>query len=372
MDFSKYVSYQELSLRDTKVDIKELVNFLLNKGSITGLTLINCRVNDEDAKELANLANLKKLNLFKNEIGDEGVKELIKLTNIQELRLLSNKISGKGIEALAKSHYLKYGSDVVNSSCAVDKEDLYRFLVTLYYLNKSIDNLSEDSVKREIFNVARCRRDETIKYILSKPDKYPFLINSQDKQGHTLSRFYTDSPEMQKFLFERGMIPEQEMRDEHITRDGQSVHASPIVKRTNFFAKKLVESMKANKEELKQAADSYAESIGLLKQYQNDSIRLKLLSLTENEKRSVMEVKLRNGRSIPNDEEFIRTVIDKAEQALAQQYLRKNRYGEYDHEYSTQGLQYDDTRDDAKITVPESIGYIKLLINNFSIPLKEK
>ncbi len=43
-----------------------------------------------------------------------------------------------------------------------------------------------------------------------------------------------------------------------------------------------------------------------------------------------MEETLRKTDPIPGDEEFIKAVIDKAEQALEQKYLRKNCHGEYD------------------------------------------
>lgn len=104
----------------------------------------------------------------------------------------------------------------------------------------------------------------------------------------------------------------------------------------------MVESTEASEEQLKQAAASYVESIELLEQYQNDPIRLKLLSLTDNEKRSVMEETL-GDNPVPNDKEFIKTVIDKAKDALNTKYLRKNQLGEYDQGYPTQELQYDYT-----------------------------
>jgi hypothetical protein len=85
-----------------------------------------------------------------------------------------------------------------------------------------------------------------------------------------------------------------------------------------------------------------------------------------------MEKTLHNSGSIPNDKEFIKAVIDKAEQVLLDKYLEKNEQGEYAGIYSTSRMQYDYARDDAKITISESIGYIKLLIDNFVVPLKEK
>lgn len=293
-----------------------------------------------------------------------------------------HKLSAKGIEALAQLQYLLKirGKELqvnhVESIFSHESKVFYDFLENEYYKNQSSDTVNTDSVKKMIFDIARS--DNTgnwVKYILEQSEKYPFLINPRNEKNENMLLFYNHSPEMKKFLFNHGLIPEEERNqrraDEHIVRDNQSVHASPIVKRTNFFAKKLVESTKDNEKQLKQAADSYLKSIEQLKQYQNDPVRLGLLNLTDDEKRSVMERTL-NGHHVPNDKGFIKTVIDKAKQTLEQQYLRKNSRGEYDDGSPISGMQYDYARNDAKITIPESIGRIKLLIDNFFIPLKEK
>ncbi|QOD38232.1 TomO hydrophobic C-terminal domain-containing protein [Candidatus Wolbachia massiliensis] len=109
----------------------------------------------------------------------------------------------------------------------------------------------------------------------------------------------------------------------------------------------------------------------LLKQYQNDQMRLKLLSISDTEKRSVMKKTLNSDQPVPDDKEFIEAIFNKAEQALREQYLEK-KDGKYCNGHPTAELQYDYIRDDAKVTIPESMGRIKLLIDNFSVPLKEK
>ncbi len=357
----------KLNLGHNKIS-DEGAKALAQSKTLIKLNLGHNKISDEGAKALAQSKTLINLNLGHNKISDEGAKALAQSKTLTDLILIQNNIGVEGIEALAKLQHC----EVV--LCG-GEEIFYNFLSGVYS-NKY--TMNEESLKKVVFEVAQLGYNEdTIQSILTHHDKYRFLINSKDEQGHTLSHFYTNSPEMQKFLFEHGMIPEQERNqrreDERIARDSQSVHASPIVKRINFFTKKLVESVKVDKEQLKQAAASYVENIPeLLEQYHNDPIRLRLLSLTDNEKGSVMKKTLRETDPIPGDEEFIKTVIDKAEQALKQQYLKKNFRGEYDQGYPTQELQYDYTRDDAKITIPESIGYIKLLIDNFSVPLKEK
>ncbi|WP_349967869.1 hypothetical protein [Wolbachia endosymbiont of Armadillidium arcangelii] len=388
---------------------EEGVKALAKLTNLTELNLWSNNIGEEGAKALAKLTNLIKLNLWNNNIGAEGVKALAKLTKLTELNLGSNNIGAEGVKALVNlTKFIKFDLNSNNIGikevkALAESEEYWEFidefgytclgssLVFYQYLkaswskararsNGNVGKLDENSVKKLFFDLARQNyRREGIELLLNDPDKYPFLINSRDEQGHTLSHFYTYSPEpeMQKFFFERGMVPEEERNqrreDKRIARDSQSVHRSPIVKRINFFTKKLVESVKVDKEQLKQAAASYVENIPeLLEQYHNDPIRLRLLNLTDNEKRSVMERTLSDNDPIPNDKKFIKDVIDEAKRALEQQYLKKNDHGEYDQEYSTQKLQYDYTGDDAKITIPESIGYIKLLIDNFSVPLKGK
>ncbi|MDX5462120.1 MAG: hypothetical protein O7157_00910 [Wolbachia endosymbiont of Tetragnatha montana] len=345
--------------------------------NLTSLDLSGNEISDKAIEALANgnLTSLTSLDLHGNKISDKGIKALANgnLISLTSLDLGCNKISDKAIEALAKSHYLRSIACGMDCNYHGDKSHIHKFLVRLYCENKSVDNFNPDSIKEAVFSTARLDyKGEAIKYVLERSNKYPFLINSKDKRGRTLFRFYNHSSKVQQLLFEHGLIPEKKRnrgRDAQlIALDDQSTHASPVVKRINFFTKKLVESLKVDKEQLKQAAASYMANIPvLLEQYYNDPIRLKLLSLTESEKRSVMEETLLETDPIPGDEEFIKTVIDEA-----QQYLKKNFHGEYDREHPTQELQYDYTRDDAKITIPESIGYIKLLIDNFSVPLKEK
>ncbi|WP_395461041.1 hypothetical protein [Wolbachia endosymbiont (group B) of Ablattaria laevigata] len=384
----------------------------LADSNLTNLTQLNLSYNqigNEGAKALANLTNLTQLDLISNQIGNEGAKALGNgnLTNLTQLGLQFNYIDAEGAKALADSNLTKLTqldlsvNKIGNkgAKALAESEKYCEFIDKITHIkgnnepmgfckrlkkswsqaraksNSNVSKLDESTIRSLFFDLAQRGYTGGIKVLLDDYDKYPFLINSRDEQGHTLSHFYNHDPGMQRFFFERGMIPkqrpEQKRDDLRIVQDRQSVHANPAVKKTNFLAKKLVESTKEDEEQLKQAATSYVESIELLKQYQNDPIRLNLLSVDDKEKRSVMEKTL-GGNPVPNDKEFIKTVIDQAKDALNTKYLRKNQFGEYDQGYPTEPLQYDYKRDDAKITIPESIGRIKLLIDNFSIPLKEK
>ncbi|WP_265017231.1 TomO hydrophobic C-terminal domain-containing protein [Wolbachia endosymbiont (group A) of Epistrophe grossularia] len=357
----------------------DLVNNIGDKGAealakgnllnLASLELSNNNISAEGAEALAkdNLPNLTSLGLSCNNIGNKGAEALanVNLTKFTKLDLFGNNIDFEHIEVLARSQCsgIKLGDR--------DQKVFYDFLLKKCSNNQVVD---EESIKRMIFIVARSNHSgDLVRYILTQPDKYPFLINSKDEQGHTLSHFYNHSPEIQEFLFKHGLVPEKDSTLRNITNDKQSVHAGLAVKKTKFITKNLVESIKASEGQLEQAVNSYVESIGLLKQYQNDPIRLRLLSLTNNEKKSAMEKTLRETDPTPGDEKFIEAVIDKAEQALKQQYLKKNFRGEYDQGYPTNRMQYDYTRGSERfITIPESIGYIKLLIDDFSVPLKEK
>ncbi|WP_264683214.1 leucine-rich repeat domain-containing protein [Wolbachia endosymbiont (group B) of Euphydryas aurinia] len=370
----------------------------LAKSNLTNLTQLGLLFNlidAEGAEALAdsNLTNLTQLNLSVNQIDVKGAEALANgnLTKLTKLDLSYNMIGHKGAKALAESEkYYKFIDKVTHIednneffdriTHIEDNNEPMGFCKRLKELwsqaraksKSNVCKLDESTVKKLFFDLAqRGHHTEGIEVLLDDYDKYPFLINSRNEQGHTLSHFYNNDLQMQNFLFERGMIPEQRRDDLRIAQDPQSVHRGSVSKRINFFTKKLVESTEASEEQLKQAATSYVESIELLEQYQNDPIRLKLLSLIDSEKSNVMAQTL-GYNPVPNDKEFIKTVIDKAKDALNTKYLKKNKFGEYERGYPTEPLQYDYTRYDAKITIPESIGYIKLLIDNFSVPLKEK
>ncbi|WP_143689006.1 TomO hydrophobic C-terminal domain-containing protein [Wolbachia endosymbiont of Nilaparvata lugens] len=383
MNFSEYVKENKLFLTNVRVDINQLISFLQENKNITELSLENCHIGDEGAKALAdgNLTNLTLLDLNSNRIGEEGAKAFAtgNLTNLDRLCLTGDNFGGKEAKAFAESEeycelidkffYIMNGRH--NISFCRDLKGLWS--QAREESNGNVSKLDKKVVKDFFFYLVQHHvLKEVIELFLDDFDKYPFNINSRNEYGHTLAHFYTHDPEIQKFFFERGMIPEKEMNqereDKHIAQDNQSVHASPIVKRTKFLTKKLVEFTKDNEEELKQAVSYYVESIERLKQYQNDPVRLGLLNLTDNEKRSVMEVTLDNN-PVPDDKEFIKIVIDTAKDALETKFLRKNKRGEYDEGYPTSRIKYGNNEE---ITIPESIGRIKLLIDNLSIPSKEK
>ncbi|WP_265016562.1 leucine-rich repeat domain-containing protein [Wolbachia endosymbiont (group A) of Andrena dorsata] len=397
-ELTKLANLTSLSLVDCGIGYKD-IGELAQLKNLTSLNLSSDKVSDKGVKELAKLANLTSLSLISCLISVRGVKELAKFTNLTSLNLSGNRIDDKGLKALTKSSCLKnlkklrlgeieIGIEGIESLAEIKnsgvklihslKEISHRIFCDFLLKPRPHNQVTyKKGVKKMIFNVAQHDNSgKIVKHILTQPNKYHFLINSQDEQGHTLSHFYTHSPEMQEFLFKHGLIPEKEPELERdaelqgILRNRQSVHARAANKETCFFTAKLVKSINANENELKQAATSYMENVPkLLKQYQNDQMKVKLLGLTKDGKRLVMEQVLRKNAAVPDDKEFIEITFKKVEEVLKQKYLSKDQEGEYIEEMSRGKLQYDYTRDNAKVTIPESIGYIKLLIDRFTIPL---
>ncbi|WP_349967830.1 hypothetical protein [Wolbachia endosymbiont of Armadillidium arcangelii] len=213
-----------------------MISFLQENRGITQLFLGGCSIDEEGAKALAKLTNLTKLDLWNNNIGDEGVKALAKLTNLIKLNLWNNNIGAEGVKALVNlTKFIKFDLNSNNIGikevkALAESEECWEFIDEFGYTclgsslvfykclkaswsqaraksNGNVGKLDENSVKKLFFDLAqRSYRREEIELLLNDPDKYPFLINSRDEQGHTLSHFYTHSPEMQKFFFERGKI----------------------------------------------------------------------------------------------------------------------------------------------------------------------
>lgn len=222
-------------------------------------------------KALANSKNLKKLeylDLSGCNIGNKGIKILTEspsLKNLSELKLCDNHI---GLSAMVELTQLELGK--LHLNC--EHKGFYDFLAA--------KNLDTEYVKKMVFRMSPYDDDgKAIMHVLKQYDKYGFLINSQDEEGHTLSYFYNRNPRINEILFQHGLIPSKEQaRDaalQKIIQSAQSVHAPSSVKQTNFFTQKLVESIGTNKVQLKQAADSYVADIPkLLNLYKRDQVRI--------------------------------------------------------------------------------------------------
>ncbi|WP_265030495.1 TomO hydrophobic C-terminal domain-containing protein [Wolbachia endosymbiont (group B) of Athalia cordata] len=266
----------------------------LAKSNLTNLTTLDLSHNDignEGAKALAksNLTNLTKLNLFDNKIGNEGAKAFAKsnLTNLTELDLANNSIDAEGVEAFAKSNLTKLTKlnlrhnkignkeakalaesekccEFIGKIARIDNNGGTRALFEL--LKKSwsqaraksksnVCKLDESTVRSLFFDLARHGyHKEGIKVLLDDSDKYPFLINLRNEQGHTLSHVYDQDLQMQKFFFECGMIPEQRRDD---LPNNYSFAEEDIKLFLQDLAKNLVQHAKLHSE-LKKALKDFA------------------------------------------------------------------------------------------------------------------
>ncbi|HJD57332.1 MAG TPA: hypothetical protein LFW12_04440, partial [Rickettsia endosymbiont of Sericostoma sp. HW-2014] len=70
----------------------------------------------------------------------------------------------------------------------------------------------------------------------------------------------------------------------------------------------------------------------------------------------------------PSDQDYVATVIEKAKIALTTIYLGKTN-GQYNPGYPTHEMEYGDGH---KITIPQSLGLVKSLIDTMEIPVAEK
>ena len=391
MNYSKFrtdnktlkIDLKHLALAEQEV--QALLEYLRTNPEITSLSLIKAAITSDLIKIIANsphLENLTFLYLSFNQIGDAGAKDIAnsdKLTNLTSLALSYNKIGAAGVGLLAES-LMKVSIQFEHGSA-----QFYSYLVKIKKAQASDKgNNIAALVKDMIFNIARNGENDAVQYIIKNPDKYPFLINSVDSSGNRLDHFYNHEPEMQKFLFEHGLVPtkeEERVVIQNIARDNQSVHDKNIVNKTNFMTHQLVTKLvpdmhSSAQNKLPQKAEEYKNSI-LPNLFNNgkgelNPLAIKLLDLTEDDKKSVLEQVLENNTP-PQDEAFVKLVKDQTRKVLQDKYLRKKASDQYDVGYPTHPMQYDWTEGaEKKITIPESIGLIEAFIEKTSISRKDK
>ncbi|WP_168464308.1 leucine-rich repeat domain-containing protein [Wolbachia endosymbiont of Ctenocephalides felis wCfeT] len=334
---------------------------LSSLSKLTELDLFQTGITAKGVKPIAKLSNLVKLNLGDNKLGDEGAEALSSLSKLTELALFNTGITAKGAEALGNGNLsklvkLRLGGNEIEAKgiealavklinlilldldplCSRPDNIVFKYLEALaqlqclnhieirvdrHYSNflnalvKSYNDgkfgkLDEKTVKGLVFKMAQDNNSEQdIKCILQNPGKYPFLINSRDTGGHSLYHFYNDSDEMQKFLFEHGLVPIRELeveegaRLENFVRDTQSIHKKEVVEATNFFVEELAKSMEESEDRSKQLTEDerrsrlehltndYMASVQAL--LTQDSKILKLLSISKIDKEEVIEMVLK-------------------------------------------------------------------------------
>ncbi|WP_375332095.1 hypothetical protein [Candidatus Tisiphia endosymbiont of Temnostethus pusillus] len=397
---------------------------------LSNLTNLNIGWNNLSAigaAEIAKLSNLTNLNVHANEIGDEGAAKIAQLTNLIELDISYNPLTSKGATEIAKlsnltnlnigwnnlsairaaiaqlNNFTALSINTISNNEVLDKivklTNLSKLKITTDSLSVtemeklsnlinckiSLDNSTQNKIIKLMQNAnnpkvtpeevrdrmfvllktgSRCV-DDMIKHIINSPEKYPFAINSRDAAGHSLLHFYNHKLEMQQLLFQHGIVPEQKQQGGillRLVRDNQSVHTKEAVDLTNFTTGKLVEDYKGTKESLQEIATAYNNKLKDSTNFFNTPVKLALLSLTDASKRDTMGNALKSDSAVLDDQEFVRTIMAKASEALGAKYLRG--------EYSTYELQYDNK--EHTVTIPESLGLVKSLIDTMEIPVADK
>ncbi|XVN42039.1 MAG: hypothetical protein RCG15_04975 [Candidatus Rickettsia vulgarisii] len=202
-----------------------------------------------------------------------------------------------------------------------------------------------------------------VKYFLEHPDEFPFPINSRDQNGNTLEHYYSNNHEMKKYLFEHGLVPnpEQGQTIGALTANTQGVHATEITEQNHFVANEMVKSYGKDKDILLTAATSYNENI---KNFSLTPLETKLLGLSDSGKRNTLDKVLTSNQALPDDTTFIKMVTDKTGKVLADKYLKSDScYYSHENAYNKQG---------DNITIPKTIGLVKLLIDKQEFPIAEK
>jgi hypothetical protein len=361
-----------LDLRGCRNITDKGIEALKNLPNLTSLDLGECRnITDKGIEALKNLPNLTSLDLREcRNITDKGIEALKNLPNLTSLDLRGcGNITDKGIELIVENNL---AITTLHSNYPLFSAELMKIRDAKSHPNFNM----EEAVKDMIFNLAiHGNQSKAIKHILNNQEKYPFSVNSKNTNGHDLMHFFTHSPPMQKFFFEKGMIPAKEVHQDNVMRnivqDNQSVHASEVTKRINFFTKELVNEFGNDHAKLTKAAEQYRTEVrGLFKD--NADLTIDLLDLTEQEKKSVMEKIPANNAKLSSDQEFIKAVTEKAFKVLDEDYLRKNASGQYDQGYPTAALQYDWTQEaEKKITIPQSIGLVAELASSLNPNLEQ-
>ncbi|WP_341748919.1 hypothetical protein [Candidatus Tisiphia endosymbiont of Sialis lutaria] len=358
----------DLDVSDNNLGDKGAIEVV--KLPLTKLAIKSNKIGDEGVQAIiANLQNLSELDMSCNDITDAVLDEIVASVpeKITKLDLKSNhNISYSGIEKLA---VIKNTNIIISDSG--DIEELFlKFL--------QCGNITSESIKKIVFEIARMynpyNNAPLIQHIINSPEKYPFAINSRDNEGHSLLSFYNlFYPEMQQFLFQHGAVPDTEQKQDRLktlARDTQSVHTTEAVKLVNFITDNLFKAYGniENKQQLLVKAEEYQAGLTKLDQVYQNSIKLKLLSLSDGAKRDTMKKTLVANQPTPSDQDYVATVIEKAKIALTTIYLGKTN-GHYNQGYPTHKMEYGDGH---KITIPQSLGLVKSLIDTMEIPVAEK
>jgi len=88
-------------------DAKSLLPRLAESGRLERLSMMECKLSDEDLKLISRLTKLERLDLKHNSFTDRGVKNLSRLVRLTDLALDGDRISARSVETFSKLPRLK-------------------------------------------------------------------------------------------------------------------------------------------------------------------------------------------------------------------------------------------------------------------------
>lgn len=372
---SKFPNLTSIDLSHNDIGEKELT-ILAESTLLKSLTSINLSYTGIEKKELKLLSrflNLASINLSYNNIEKEELKEYLQspaATNLTFLEVSGLELGVEMSTFLAKNHKIKVE---FNEPKTLTQQMDFFILKTFPFVYQEGQPVNKNLLKTFIFTLAFHDHNFLfVNYFLERPEEYPFQINSKDKSNISLWRYYNHRPAVQAFLFEHGAIPEDPLIQK-ITFDRQSTHITEITKAIHFLTNKLLHSPLATTE-AQNSAEEYLSNLKTLSKNLQAPIKLKLLHLNMAEKKNIIEeAKFFSEAALKDDKKFINAVIDKVVKVLNNQYLKKDKHGNYVEGYPTELLQYDWEKGKEKwTTIPECIGQISFLINKMEVPLNDK
>jgi len=225
--------------------------------------------------------------------------------------------------------------------------------------------------------VAECQDDQIVKYLVEHQEQYGVLTNHVDIESTSIMYYYNDNPEMQRFLFENGVVPNSATdvnNLQNITHDAQSVHATPAVKQMKFYIQELKNTF--SNQDIRELTNEFnlSKELKQLFNFGASSENIELLSLPKSEKEDLFKPIFDNTQDnqtkayyqalLESDNaDFAKEIIFKSAETL-DKWLERDAQGNYKHGKATATMQYDYNNDEyGKVTLPETLSMIRWLID---------
>lgn len=300
------------------------------------------------------------------------------LTGTCPLHTAVDKNSNRILEDLLKydaniDQQDKHGMTPLHMSVVRGNLERMRFLLDH---NADINKVNKEG-ETALLIAAECGKDAIVKDLVEHQEKYRVLVNHVDIEGTSIMHYYNDNPEMQRFLFENGVVPSSAIdvnNIQNIIHDNQSVHASPAVKQMKFYIKELKNAASDQEAQHLTYALNLSRELKQLFKFEANSKNIDLLSLPKSEKEDLFkpifdhtqaqQTKAHYKALLESDNaDFAKEIIFKSAETL-DKWLERDAQGSYKHGKATATMQYDYSNDDhGKITLPETLTMIRRLID---------